>query len=46
MRSIECLLWENNVTLGEPGVGLIPLIQDYYSVLGVLLGKVHLEIRP
>ena len=35
MRLIEGLLWDKHVTLGELGVGLIPLLQDWFSVIKV-----------
>ena len=25
-------MWDKHITLGSPGVGLIPLLQDYYAV--------------
>ena len=41
LRPIECLLWLKHVTLGSPGLGLIPLLQDYYAVPRVSVRKVH-----
>ena len=44
VRPIECLVWVKHVTLGGPGVGLIPLLQDYYAVPRVLVSKLYLEV--
>ena len=44
VRPIECLLWDKHVTLGAPGVGLIPLLQDYYAVPRVSVRKLHPEV--
>ena len=32
MLPIEFLMWYKHVTLEAPGLGLIPLLQDYYYV--------------
>ena len=37
-------MWDKHVTLGAPGVGLIPLLQDYYAVARVSVRKAHPEV--
>ena len=41
---IESFLWNKNAILGEPGVGLIPLLQDDYDVPRVLVCNVYPEV--
>ena len=41
---MECLLWYKPVTIGAPGVGVIPFLQEYYAIPRVSVSRVHPEV--
>ena len=46
MLYVEGLVWHKHVTLGAPGVWLVPLLQDHYCVLHLVVRKVNPEVGP
>ena len=42
--AVEGLVWHNNITLGEHGVGSVTFLQDHYWVPRVAVQKVNLEV--
>ena len=46
MSAIKGLLEHKHVALGEPGVGLVTLLQDHNCILHVVVCKVNPEVGP
>ena len=46
MPAIEGVAWHKHVTLGAPGVGSVPFLQDNYCVLRVAVRKLKPEVGP